>query len=81
MDLTPREWLHSHIDDIGTVITYFEHGGYGEARARVTVVLDDDLGVLGLDGLDELAEEARATDTSHVLETDFRSTGSDELVC
>ena len=47
----------------------------------MTVVLDDDLGVLGLDGLDELTEEARATNTSHVLETDFRSTGSNELVC
>ena len=46
----------------------------------MTVVLDDDFGVLGLDGLDELAEEARATDTSHVLETDLRGTSSDELV-
>ena len=47
----------------------------------MTVVLDDDLGVLGLDGLDKLTEEARATDTSHVLEADLGGTSSDELVC
>ena len=46
----------------------------------MTVVLDDDLGVLGLDGLDETAEEARTTDTSHILEADLGGASSDELV-
>ena len=44
------------------------------------MILDDDFGVLGLDGLDQATEEARATDTCHVLEADLRSASSDELV-
>ena len=80
MDLTPREGLHSYVDDVSAVVTDLEHGGYGEARTRVTVVLDDDLRVLGLDGLDQTTEEARTADTSHVLEADLGGTSSDDLV-
>ena len=71
VDLTPREGLHSYVDDVSAVVTDLEHRGYGEARARVTVVLDDDLGVLGLDSLYQTAEEARTADTCHVLEADL----------
>ena len=66
--------------DVGTVVAHFEHRGYGGARTRGTVVLDDDLRVLGLDGLDQTTEEARTADTSHVLEADLGGTSSDELV-
>ena len=33
VDLTPREGLHSYVDDVGAVVADLEHGGYGEARA------------------------------------------------
>ena len=80
VNLTPGEGFHSYVDDVGAVVAHFEHRGYGEARTRVTVILDDDLRVLGLDGLDQTTEEARTADTSHVLEADLGGTSSDELV-
>ncbi len=46
----------------------------------MTVILDDDLWILVLDHLCELAEECRLTDTSHILQADFLCTSSDELV-
>ena len=46
----------------------------------MAVVLDNDLGILVLDHLGELAEERRLADARHVLEADFLSAGSDELV-
>ena len=46
----------------------------------MAVILDDDFRILVLDHLCELAEECGLTDTSHVLEADFLSAGSDELV-
>ena len=44
------------------------------------MILDDDFRILVLDHLCELAEECRLTDTSHILQTDFLSTCSDELI-
>ena len=46
----------------------------------MTMILDDDLWILVLDHLGELAKECWLADTCHILQTDFLCTGSDELV-
>jgi hypothetical protein len=80
VNLTPREWLDSGIDHVGTIVTYLEDRSHREAWTRVAVILDDDIGVLGLDRLGEGTQHSGLTDTSHILQTDLLSTGSDELV-
>ena len=80
VNLTPRQWLDSGIDNIGTVVTNLEDRCHRQTRTRVTMVLNDDIGVLGLDGLGELTQHSGLTDTSHILQTDFLGTSSDHLV-
>ena len=46
----------------------------------MTVVLDDDIGMLGLDGLGQCAQQSRLANTCHILQTDFLSTGGNHLV-
>ena len=80
MHLAPAQGLDGGIDDVGTVVADFQDAGHGEARAAVAVVLDDDVGVLGLDGLGEGAQKCGLSDAGHVLETDFLRSGSDDLI-
>ena len=44
------------------------------------MILNDRVGVLRLDRLDELPEEVRTTDAGHILETDLISASLDKLV-
>ena len=46
----------------------------------MSVILNDCVGMLRLDRLDELPEEVRTTDAGHILETDLISASLDELV-
>ena len=46
----------------------------------MSVVLDDDVGVLCLYSLCQCSEHCGLSDTSHILKTDFLGAGSDNLV-
>ena len=80
MYLTPAERLNGGIDDVGTIVTNLEDGSHRQAGTTVTVILHDNVGVLGLDGLRQGTEQRRLSDTSHVLQTDFLGTGGNHLV-
>ncbi len=80
MDLAPRQRLDGCIDDVAAVLTHLQHGSHGQTRARVAMVLNDDVGMLVLDHLCELAKERRLADSGHVLEADFLRPGGDLLV-
>ena len=43
------------------------------------MILYDDIGVLGLDGLRQSSQHGGLSDTSHILQTDFLSTCSNHL--
>ena len=80
MYLTPAERLDSGIDDVGTIVTYLEDRSHRESRTRMSVILDDNIRMLGLDALGEGAQQSRLSDTSHILQADFLSTSSNHLV-
>ena len=44
------------------------------------MILNDDVGMLCLDGFRQLSEHGRLTDTGHILQADFLGTGSNHLV-
>jgi len=54
---------------------------HGQAGARVAVVLHDDVGVLGLDGLGQGAKHGGLADAGHVLETYLGGSGVNQPVC
>ena len=78
--LAPRQGLDGRVDDVGTCLADLQDAGHREARTAVAMILDDDVGVLGLDVLHQQAEEVGASDACHVLEADFGCAGLDELV-
>ena len=80
MHLTPRQRFDSGIDDVGTVLANFEDAGHRQTRTAVSVILDDNLRIFLLDHLRQLAQESRLTDTCHIFQTDFLSTGFNHLV-
>ena len=80
MHLTPRERLNGGVNDIGTIVADLQDRSHGESGAGVSVILDEDVGVLGLDALGQGTEHGGLTDTCHVLQADFLGTGSYQLV-
>ena len=81
MHHTPTEWLHSYVKHVATSFSHFQHTGHREARARVPVVLDDDIRMFLLDSRYDSAEHCRATDTRHILEADFLCAIGDKFFC
>ena len=80
MHLTPAQGLDGGVDDVGTVVADLEDAGHREARAAVAVILYDDVGVLGLDGLGQCTKHGGLSDACHVFQADFLSTGGNHLV-
>ena len=80
MDLSPTERFHGYVQHVATGFRYFEHRSHREAGTCMSVVLDDDIGVLLFDGSHDDAQHMRTADTCHILEAYLlRSTG-DELL-
>ena len=80
MDLAPGEGLDGHVEVVGAGAGDLQHGGGGEARAAVAVVLHLDLRVALLDAGDDQAELRRTADAGHVLEADLVCAVLHELV-
>ena len=80
MHLTPAEGFDGGVDDVGPVVADLEDGSHGESGTGVSVILDNDIGMFGLDGLGECAEHGGLSDACHILETDFGCSGLDQLV-
>ncbi len=80
MYLTPAEGLDGSIDDISTIVAHFQDGGHRQTRARVAVILDDDIRMSRLDGLRQRTEHGRLSNAGHILQTDFLCSRSNHLV-
>ena len=80
MNLTPRQWLDGGIDDVGTIVTNLQDRGHRQTRTRIAMVLDDDIRILGLDGLGQGTQQGWLSDTCHILQTDFLGTSGNDLV-
>ena len=78
--LAPGEGLDGRIDDVGTVVAHLEDACHREAGAAVTVVLDDDVGMILLYHARQLAEHGWLTDAGHVLQAYLGCTGLYQLV-
>jgi len=81
MYLTPRQRLDGGVDDVGAVLADFQDRSHAQTRTGMAVILNDNLGMLILDHLGELAQEGRLTDTGHILQADFLCTGLYFLIC
>ena len=80
MYLAPGEGFDGGVDDVGAIVADLEDAGHGKTWTTVAVILDDDVGVLGLDCLGECTQQRGLSDTCHVLEADLLGTGSDDLI-
>ena len=80
MNLTPAQWLDGCIDDICTVVTNLEDRCHRESGTRVSVILDDNLRVLCLDGLCKGSQHCGLSDTGHILQADLLCTCSNHLI-
>ena len=78
--LTPRQRFDGGVDDVGAVTAHLQNAGHRQARTRVAVVLNDDLGVLVLNHLREFAQHGGLTDAGHILQADFGCAGLNQLV-
>ena len=80
MHLTPRQGLYGCVDDVGTVVAHLQDARHRQARARVSVILYHDVGMLGLDVLGQRAQQGGLSYTCHILQTDLLGSGSYHLV-
>ena len=80
MHLTPTQRLHRYVQHIAAGFGYFEHRSHAKARARMAVVLDDDIGVFLFDSRYDRTKHCRTTDTGHIFQTDFLRTSFDQLL-
>ena len=80
MHHTPTERLHSHIEHVNTRLGNLEHRSHRETGTRMSVILENDAGVFLFDSRNNFAQHSGATDTCHILETDFLCTALDELL-
>ena len=80
MHLTPAQRFDGGIDDVGTVVTNLQDGGHRQTGTTVSVVLDDDIGMLRLDRLRQRTQQGGLSDAGHILQTDFLGSGGNHLV-
>ncbi len=78
--LAPRQRFDGGVDDVGSILADFEHRCHRKTGAGVAVIFDDDVRMLLLDALSELAQEGGLADAGHVLQTDFLGAGSNLLI-
>ena len=68
MHHTPGQGLHGRVNHIGAGACHLEDGGHGETGAGMAVVLHDDMGILFLDFIHQLAQQCGTADAGHVLQ-------------
>ena len=78
--LAPGKRLDGGVDDVGSVLAHLQDGGHAEARARVSMVLDNDFGVLVLNHFRELTKECRLADAGHIFQANLLGAGCNFLV-
>ncbi len=71
MHLAPGKRFDGHVQHIGARSGDFQHGSRGETGSRVSVILDENMGIFLLDVAHQPAEHGRTADAGHVLETDL----------
>ena len=77
---TPGERRHTCVHIVTTSLCHLQDGGHAEAGTCVGVVLDDNILLVCLDTLYNLAQANGSTYTCHVLQADFVCTGINELL-
>ena len=80
MHHAPRQGLHGAVYHVGPGLGHHQGRGHREARARVAVVLDHDVGVFGLDFVHEASECGGTSHAGHVFQADLVGSELHQLV-
>ncbi len=80
MTSTPRERFHSHVDILRTGMCCLQDGGHLEARARMTVVGNRNVGMFLLDLLDDPSDGGGTSHACHILDAYLIGTHSYQRV-
>ena len=76
---SPRKGLHTYVNVVAASLNHLQNAGHVEARTCMAVVLHRDVLDL-LDACYNLAKRNRASDTGHILDTDFVGASLDKLL-
>ena len=74
MHLPPRHRFHGHVNDVRPGLAYFKNGGHGETWPTMSMILDEYVRMALFNVFGQASQHARASDTRHVFQADFRCT-------